>query len=183
MRCHDIKLKMSQFLLFLIVTIILSSCCLNRLEIQTQYFTNEDLASFYVETPDPQLHCSIQGERLLIQWSLRKEELRNRELFLNLKVRFRTREEQNVSVRICKRSGTYVYELKGETYCQTQGILTYDVEITDGENIVAAWKHPLWVDLIHLDSKQNQKSESSADDEELKRLRAKIELENFKEVK
>lgn len=137
------------FLLGWEVLLYSSSCTLRRLDVQTQYLNHEYLASYHVGTPDPRLHETIMGQRLLVQWSLRAHEIEGQEMFLDLKVRFRNHQEQEIRVPISAKRGTYLYEVTDETYCQSGGILTYLVEIRTSTNcLLASWKHPLWTDLI-----------------------------------
>jgi hypothetical protein len=135
----------------LILSVFTSGCTLHRLDVQTQYLSHEYLASYHVDTPDPRRYNPIIGQRLLVQWSLCAEEMSGQELFLYLKVRFRNHQEQEVTVPIRTKRGTYLYELVNEAYCQSGGILTYHAEIRNDSCILASWKHPLWRNLIIFD--------------------------------
>lgn len=137
-----------RFIIFLLLLLVSSSCNLRRLEVQTQYFTHEDLASYYVGTPDPRLDHPTAGQRLLIQWSLSKEEFSLGETSLDLKIRFQNHQEKEVKIPMQKSSGYYVYEIKDKDYFETGGILTYLVEVRNESCTLATWKHPLWVELI-----------------------------------
>lgn len=135
----------------IIILTIISSCQLHPLTVQTQYLSHENLASYHVGTPDPQLDHPSIGQRLFVQWSLTSAEMENQPLFLQLSVRFRNHQDEKLKILIEKKSGYYLYDLTNQDYCETGGILTYMAEIRSENCLIASWKHPLWVPLIQLD--------------------------------
>ena len=130
----------------------LSSCSPHILNIQTQYFNQKSLASYYIGTPDPSLKNPMIGQKLLVQWSLKTSCIEDSPLFLYLKLRFRNHEEKEIVLQIHRKKGIYVYELKGEEFCETGGVLTYMGEIRNDETCIASWKHPLWVNFLSFKS-------------------------------
>jgi hypothetical protein len=143
----------NSFILFIFIGLgglLLFSCTLHRLNVQTQYLNEESLASYHVGTPDPSLYNPTIGQRLLIQWSLKACEVEAQELFLHLRVRFRNHQEQELKIPITAKRGTYLYELINEAYEQSGGVLTYFAEIRNEAGVLASWKHPLWTELIQL---------------------------------
>ncbi len=138
-----------------------SSCTLHHLNVQTQYLSHENLASYYTGTPDPRLNDPVIGQRLLIQWMLRSCEMENPPLFLHLVVRLRNHQEKTINVPIEAKRGYYVYDLTNQDFCQSGGILTYYVEIRDASCVIATWKHPLWADLITFDYSKEESASNS----------------------
>lgn len=126
----------------------LTSCQVHHLNVQTQYLTHENLASYYVGTPDPEKDCPTIGQRLLIEWSLPKDYLCYSDLKLNLKIRFRNRKEEEIGVSIGEKSGTYLYYVINKKFCQTGGIATYKVDLIGERCLLETWQHPLWSELI-----------------------------------
>jgi hypothetical protein len=139
------------FLIGLGLLFLTTSCHVHRLSVQSQYFTQENLASYHVGTPDPQLNHPSIGQRLLIQWSLSSEEMLNEELILYLKVRFRNHGEEEIQIPLTMKWGTYLYLIKDQKFLEVGGILTYLAEIRSDSCIIASWKHPLWTNLIIFD--------------------------------
>lgn len=134
----------------LFCSLLLTSCTFHRLQVQTQYLSHEDLASYHVQTPDPHIECPLIGQRLLIQWGLPACYLAYEDLKLTLKVRLRNRHEHVRSLVLKETKGTYLYRVINNVYRSSGGIATYKVEITGGGQVLETWKHPLWVDLIHV---------------------------------
>lgn len=147
-----------KLLFFLAILLLLNSCGLHRLDVQTQYLTPEYLASSHTGTPDPRRYEPLIGQRLLIQWSLSDNEVDNQELFLYLKVRFLNHQEDEVKIPIHSKRGTYIYQIEDNLYCETKGVLTYFAQIQSSEEVLVSWRHPLWVELIQLDCDDSEKN-------------------------
>lgn len=141
--------KFSFLLLFLG---ILTGCQARYLSVQTQYVSQENLASFHVGTPDAEKRCPAIGQHLLIEWSIPSGCLFSNNLTLKLKVRFKNHQEEEHTVNLKNRKGTYIYKLLNEKFFESGGIFTYKIEIWSDECVLDAWNHPLWADLITLDS-------------------------------
>jgi hypothetical protein len=142
-------------LLGVIHLLMLSSCMMHHLEVQTQFITKESLASYHVLTPDPQLDHPTIGQRLLVQWKFRASEVSGLPLTLHLAIRFRNNEKEELTMPIdtnCKLfvGGSYLYELVNEDYFKTGGILTYLAEVKSNDEVIACWRHPLWTELIEF---------------------------------
>ncbi|WP_228840624.1 hypothetical protein [Candidatus Protochlamydia phocaeensis] len=138
----------------------LSSCVFQRLSVQTHYLSHENLASYYVYTPDPHLDNPIIGQRLLIQWSLPSSYCAYDDLALHLKVRLRNHKEETISLPLKSMKGTYLYYVVNEAYCESGGVATYKIDVTGGGCVLETWKHPLWVDLITFNIPQEEKPAS-----------------------
>src|SRR5262245_39301136 len=113
------RVNLFNFLLGIGVLLYLSSCTFHTLDVQTQYLSHENLASYYVGTPDPHLDHPVIGQRLLVQWSLTSEEMAGGPLFLRFIVRFRNHQEKEIKVYIDKRRGYYVYDLVNQDYFES----------------------------------------------------------------
>lgn len=132
-------------------SLTLGSCTLHRLDVQTQYLTPDYLASNHIGTPDPRRNEPLIGQRLLVQWSLSEKELCDQELLLYLVVRFRDRQEEKVWIPVASKRGTYLFNVDADRYIETKGILTYYAQIQSSADVIAHWRHPLWVELIQFD--------------------------------
>lgn len=140
---------MKQILLGLFI--LLTGCSTNtHLSVQTLYFTRESLASYYVETPDPMLINPPVGQKLLVTWSLPKSYLDYADLHLNIRIRFRNREEIELNIPIEKRYSSYMFEICNDRFFETKGILTYKVDLIGGGLLLEEWRHQLWHELIHV---------------------------------
>lgn len=145
----ELSLNRCVYSLFTLLTIVfLPSCNHNMLSINTDYVTVEDLASFYVNTPDPLLNRPPFGQRLTVSWSIPKRCFQFSDTHLILTVRFRNREQVTKKVSLRKPSGSYILCLSRNQYCEKRGILTYKVQLVNGDCILEERKHQLWAELI-----------------------------------
>lgn len=108
------------------------------------------MASYHVGTPDPALNNPPIGQRLIVSWSVLEGYVEKGDLKLQIKIRFRNKEDTEQTVELCKKSGIYVYSLLNDDYFATEGILTYKVELWSGCEMIHEWVHQLWVERIHL---------------------------------
>ncbi|HEV8050888.1 MAG TPA: hypothetical protein VGP47_00220 [Parachlamydiaceae bacterium] len=142
---------MKNVFLWLLLSASLCSCHTSSLTVQTDYLTHKDLASYYVNTPDPRQNVSAVGQRLIVCWSIPKCYLNYENLHLEVTIRYRNREEIIEIFHLLKNRGTYVYSLFNEEYIAKRGILTYKVAINGGGCILKEWRHQIWTDLISID--------------------------------
>ena len=144
-------LKITHSFLFAVLFLLsLVSCRSNQLIVQTKYFSHEDLASFYVDTPDPLQNNPPFGQKLLIFWNLNSNCHETQDVIITYTIRFRNREEITESFRVTKSRGYYTYGIYNDQYFKSRGILTYKVDlIIDGE-VVEEWRQHLWKELIQF---------------------------------
>lgn len=134
--------------LWLALCILFTGCSSEYLTIYTDYLSHENLASYYVGTPDPRLNHPPIGQRLILSWSVPKE---YEDLHLEMTIRFRNREELQESLCLNRHSGTYIYSLEDEDYFEKKGILTYKVDLYSKDEIIEEWRHQLWTERIIFD--------------------------------
>lgn len=138
---------------------IFFGCTRQVLTVQTEFLSHENLASYHVRTPDPRLWNPPYGQRLIISWHLPAHLEKQPQLQLSLRLRFYNHTEKNELIDLYKNNGIYVYSLLNEEYCETQGILTYKVELLSAGNIIEEWRHQLWVELITLNQTEEVSKE------------------------
>lgn len=132
----------------LLFILFLASCSRDPLSVYTHYVTVKDLASYYVETPDPLLEDPPFEQRLIIEWHIPREIALADPLVLSYTVRFRNLDEVTETIAINKRNGRELFRLPRDLYAVKGGILTYRVQLLDGEACLSEWKHPLWKEMI-----------------------------------
>jgi hypothetical protein len=140
---HYIKLAASLLLL-------LCSCQTEHISVQTHYLSRSNLASFYIGTPDPQLHFPLVGQRLLMEWSLPKTYLDYLNLRFHIVVRFGDRSELVEWLPVQVRKGYYYYDLRDQAFIDKMGIKTYKVDLFADDQLIETWEHQLWTELIQI---------------------------------
>ncbi len=136
---------LSLFLLFL------TSCSPPMLTVEKYYITREKLASFHVSTPDLSKFRPTQGQLLVINWSLPDATYDSPNLHMYLTLRFRNREEATIEIPVTRQCGSYYYfHVNSPYYCKGD-VVTYKAELFSDDEIVAAWYHQLYCNLITFD--------------------------------
>lgn len=172
---------MKKTYLFLPVLAFLSSCGRSSLTVQTDYLTHKNLASYYVDTPDPRLNVAAVGERLIVGWSVPKCYLSYENLHLKITIRFRNREEIIEIFHLFQTRGTYIFTLLNADYIEKRGILTYKIDLIGGNQVLEEWRHRIWTDLISLSPEQTLEQNLSGTSDEEKEIMTGSETEIEKE--
>jgi hypothetical protein len=131
--------------------LMLLSCNRSLIIVQTEYLSHKNLASYHVGTPDPMLFDPPIGQRLTISWNIPKHYLTYDDLHIKTTVRLRNHQEVVEKFRIDKPVSNWVYALMNKDYCESGGILTYKVELFGCNEVIDAWYHQLWTDLIQFE--------------------------------
>lgn len=118
------------------------------------------LASSFVDSPDPMQYHLPHGKKLYISWNIDRQCSFEHSL-LRLSMIFRNRQIKTVDLPIQKQRGTILYSLLDQEYYDSQGLLSYKVELlAQNEKVMAIWTHQLWVNIIELhDSKGEIKTQ------------------------
>jgi hypothetical protein len=69
---------------------------------------------------------------------------------LLLKIRYVSREIEEITVPICKLEGWYVHKIVNDAYWGRGGVLSFKAEIIQNGVVLADWSHFLWADLIEI---------------------------------
>lgn len=134
---------------FCFVLLLLTLGCSNKyLSIQKEYVDRSSLASSFTKSPDPMQKNPPIGRRLWIDWDIPGKDWEEG-LFLSLRVVFNNYQEERVTYPITTSKGYLHYDLLGEKFIKTGGLLTYMAEISNIEGkILARWQHQMWFNLI-----------------------------------
>jgi len=153
------------FFSLLLANFLLVGCAREKITVHTEYISIEHLASYIVETPDQRKYCPEIGQRLIITWSLPKEYLNHQDLHLQIKVRFYDRSEVEESIQVNKITGNYLYYLLNDDYFDTGGILTYKVDLIGDGQVLEAWRHQIWAELIKLNDDEDDDEDDDENDD------------------
>ncbi len=138
-------MKSYRWLFFLL---LLSSCQLQTVNVDTYFVGPETLASYWVGTPDPKRCCPDVGQELVLGWNMPECYLAYEDLFIRWTIRFGNHEEEVFEIPIrCKR-GERVYALLNQAYWDRCGIQTYKVEVIGCNTVLKTLCNAVWTDVI-----------------------------------
>lgn len=136
------------YLILLLAAAALVSCSHRTITVFTEYVSQESLASYSVNSPDPHFNAPAVGQKLYISWDITNLSCNQFPLELKLFLRFRNRTDTVKSFAINKTMGSYMYQLLGEEYFEKEGILSYKIQLLNDQKLLEEWRHQIWVDLI-----------------------------------
>jgi hypothetical protein len=126
--------------LFIFLNFLAISCQTAPLRVRREFLSRERLASFIVETPDPNLTSPPIGESLVVSSSLGEKGLS-----LKATLRFMNGEEEIIYTVLKKINR---FDLINENYFKKGGIRTYKLEVLNGaKEQVTTFYHPLFKEL------------------------------------
>lgn len=139
-----------QLIFLFLICVFCSGCQANFVTVVQEKMHRSLLASSFVDSPDPLQSNPPHGKKLYISWNMNRE-CNLEECRLRISMIFRNRDIKTVELAIPRNRGTIVYSLLDQEYYETQGLLTYKVEIlTKKEEILALWTHQMWVNIVEL---------------------------------
>lgn len=154
---------MKQTLLkFICLTLLVSflsfniGCTPPKLTVFSTYVTRENLASFFVNTPDPALNCPPTGQKLFISWRLTNDDFLNAPLEVRMHLRYHNRTHFEQSFPVTTLCGTYVYSLLNQEFFEKEGLMSYKIELFGNNKLISQWRHIIWVDPITIKSNDNE---------------------------
>lgn len=133
--------------LLCVALLFLTSCSSRPLTVQTEYWRQKDLASYIVDTPDPQKQEPVFGQRIRISWHAPQ----NDALSLNVTIRLKNGDELQETYPLKKPSGELIVPVVGDNYSNKGGILSYRVLLQSGTEVIAESRHRFWVERINVE--------------------------------
>lgn len=109
------------------------------------YTSRADLASYIIDTPDPEKSTKGLGQVIWISWRCPTLE---KETAIDVTLRFANGSERKVSYPIDQRLGWLMVEITPEERKVNDGLLSYFIELRHGKDRIASTQHKLWVEKI-----------------------------------
>jgi hypothetical protein len=135
--------------LFVLFFLLFTSCYKNHLFVQQESVDGNDLASFFVKTPDPRKAHPPIGQKILVGWDFPRALFLEELDHLTITVHFWDQEEKKIEHPIDRRRGYASFFFSNPTKDPVKKILTYKVEIfKKDQTILETWKHHFWTELI-----------------------------------
>src|SRR5688572_20765798 len=100
---------------FLSFLVFLVGCTRPPLQVEVKYISIENLASYYVNTPDPRLSYPKVGQELVIRWNIPEEKFSN-DLQLRIFLNMRNLSEREFAFTLNHSSGHKTISIANEDY-------------------------------------------------------------------
>lgn len=136
--------------LLIFIGLLISVSCQQRLLVETRFIGPQTRASYWVHTPDPYLCCPDCGQDIILSWHLPMRCFERGPIELVYRVRYGDRTHEEKRFRVLKPYGSVVHSLVNCRFWEKEGVLSYKAELVQCGEVIACWKHHLWVELIEF---------------------------------
>lgn len=123
----------------------LTSCTSPGVTARTFYTSRRDLASYVLDTPDPDKTTSGLGQVIWVRWTCPKVDP---EMVIDATLRFKDGTERNNVYPVDSRYGWLMIEVPNDEYKKKGDILSYKIVLRRNTDILATTEHKLWVDAV-----------------------------------
>ncbi len=154
---------MQKIQILTLLALFSSGCQKYYISVSQDKIDREYLASSHVATPDPNQKNPPQGDRLIVEWKVPSDLLKEK-ASLHLHVIYRNYTENCFIYPVTHRMDYAVYTLIGDEYKEKKGILSYKAEIIKEDGtIFTDWRHQLWTQLIQIEQEPVQEPTTSSE--------------------
>lgn len=144
---------------------VLSSCQKQPLSVEVRYISEENLASYYVESPDPRLSYPRVGQELKIRWNI-PDEYYTRGMTLSILLNMHNYSERHYCFELKCQSGSKTLSVANDDFFATGGILSFKAQILKYGVPLYQATHQLHVELIRFEDWQYRPEEEGDSNEE-----------------
>lgn len=147
--CLSLRYFYFKTLFGLFSILFLSGCC-GRLNFYSEYINEDSFAAAKVGLKDIQDPKSLEGQQIVINWSLPKKYVRLLPLSLALTVRYGSGVIETIrhSIDVC--SGFWIFRIQSRIFEEKKGISSYKVSIEKGNQELMSDQHHLWAEVISI---------------------------------
>ncbi|CRX38025.1 hypothetical protein [Estrella lausannensis] len=144
---------------------IFSGCQKRPLSVEVRYISEENLASYYVESPDPRLSYPRVGQELKIRWNI-PDEYYTKGMVLSILLNMRNYSERHYCFELKCQSGSKTLAIANDDFFATGGILSFKAEVLKYGVPLYKTTHQLHVELIRFEDWQYSPEEEGDSSEE-----------------
>ena len=137
--------------IIVVICILLCSCSSPTLLVRSSYYSQRNLASTVVDTPDPRKDTPYFGQRISMQWHIPASIYNQNPCELHIVYRLYNGEEKTKTFPLEQSLGEYILVIDGDDYVKKGGLLSYLVTILQDNKIIAESHHKFWVNKIIVD--------------------------------
>ena len=125
----------------------LTGCFGPNVQARSFYTSRRDLASFVIDTPDPEKSTKRLGQQIWVTWQTPSY---NADTYLDATLRFIDGSERKEVVPITSKMGETYLKISPDEIRTTGGLLSYKIILVQKDTPLAVTKHKLWVEKIEI---------------------------------
>jgi hypothetical protein len=125
----------------------LTGCMGPSVQAQSFYTSRRDLASYVIDTPDPEKSTKRLGQKIWVTWHTPRYDEDTR---LDVSIRFVDGRERKEVHPITSKIGEMYIQISPREVAATDGLLSYKIQLMQKDQVLATTKHKLWVEKIEI---------------------------------
>jgi hypothetical protein len=125
----------------------LTACSTPEIKARTFYTSRRDLASYVVDTPDPEKTTTGLGQVIWVRWTCPHTDP---ETVIEAAIRFKKGAERHSLHPVDARYGWLMLEVPSDERKEKGDILSYKILLKHGSEVLASTQHKLWVEAITI---------------------------------
>lgn len=131
----------------LLAFVFLSGCTTPQVNARTFYTSRKDLASYILDTPDPEKTTMGLGQVIWVRWYCPKIESGT---VIDATLRFNNGTEKNQTYPVDERKGWLMVDIPSEEHKEKGDIVSYKILLRHNNDILASTRHKLWVEKVEV---------------------------------
>ena len=118
----------------------ITACTSPEIKARSFYTSRKDLASYMLDTPDPDKTSTELGQVIWVRWFC---PTLDPETVIDATLRFKDFSERHQTYPVQSRYGWLMIEVPSNEYAEKGGIIGYDILLRRGEDTLASTAHKL----------------------------------------
>ena len=127
--------------------LFLTACSSPTITARSFYTSRKDLASYVLDTPDPEKSTMGLGQTVWVRWMVPTVE---EGLVIDATLRFKDGSEKTSIYPIDSKWGWLMIEVSSEERTQRGDLLSYKILLRHNDEILASTLHKLWVEKVEI---------------------------------
>lgn len=127
--------------------ICLTACSSPHVKARTFYTSRKDLASYILDTPDPEKSTMGLGQVIWVRWETPHVE---DDSVIDATVRFTDGSEKNTIYPVDSRWGWLMIEIPSQERTEKGDLLSYKILLRNNEKVLSSTQHKLWVEKVEI---------------------------------
>ena len=140
-------MQKSSFIGLFVGLFCLTACSTPEIKARTFYTSRKDLASYVIDTPDPEKTTIGLGQVIWVRWTCPHVDPTT---VVDATIRFKNGSERHSVYPVDTQYGWLTLEIPSDEHKERGDILSYKILLKRGDEILATTQHKLWVERITI---------------------------------
>ena len=127
--------------------VALTACSSPEIKARSFYTSRKDLASYVLDTPDPEKSTMGLGQVVWVRWVAPRVE---EGVVIDATMRFKDGSEKNTVYPVDSKWGWLMIEIPSKERTEKGDLLSYKILLRRNDEVLASTQHKLWVEKVEI---------------------------------